>query len=210
MVAEPTLNVELELFVAGASLIIGVDEVGRGAMAGPVMVGVCALVPGIADFPPGLRDSKLVSEKKRLLLEPLVREWAPTAVGQASATEIDELGITACLGLAAKRALADLYESGVPVGQATVLLDGAHDWLNPALSSKLPVVTRVKADQDCAVVSAASIVAKVTRDELMIQLDAEHPHFGWASNKGYGSSEHMEAIRTLGPTPYHRQSWVKP
>jgi ribonuclease HII len=209
MPAEPTLEVEHAMFAAGSTLIIGIDEVGRGAMAGPVMVGVCALVPGISEFPAGLRDSKLVSEKKRTSLAPLVREWAPTAVGQASAEEIDELGITACLGLAAKRALADLYEAGVPVGQATVLLDGAHDWLNQALSSKLPVVTRVKADQDCAVVSAASIVAKVTRDELMVQLDAEHPQFGWASNKGYGAAVHMEAIKTLGTTVYHRITWVK-
>lgn len=209
MVAEPTLDVELELFASGSSLIIGIDEVGRGAMAGPVMVGVCALTPGITEFPAGLRDSKLVSEKKRLSLFPEVQQWAPTAVGEASATEIDELGITACLGLAARRALILLHEVGVPVGQATVLLDGAHDWLNPALSSKLPVVTRVKADQDCAVVSAASIVAKVTRDELMVSLDAEHPQYGWASNKGYGAAVHMDAIKTIGLTPYHRASWVK-
>ncbi|MEY2698328.1 MAG: hypothetical protein RL720_284 [Actinomycetota bacterium] len=209
MVAEPTLDVELELFASGSSLIIGIDEVGRGAMAGPVMVGVCALTPGITEFPAGLRDSKLVSEKKRSSLFPEVQQWAPTAVGEASAAEIDELGITACLGLAARRALILLHEVGVPVGEATVLLDGAHDWLNPALSSKLPVVTRVKADQDCAVVSAASIVAKVTRDELMISLDAEHPQYGWASNKGYGAAVHMDAIKTIGLTPYHRASWVK-
>jgi ribonuclease HII len=209
VVAEPTLDVELELFASGSSLIIGIDEVGRGAMAGPVMVGVCALTPGITEFPAGLRDSKLVSEKKRSSLFPEVQQWAPTAVGEASAAEIDELGITACLGLAARRALILLHEVGVPVGEATVLLDGAHDWLNPALSSKLPVVTRVKADQDCAVVSAASIVAKVTRDELMVSLDADHPQYGWASNKGYGAAVHMDAIKTIGLTPYHRASWVK-
>ena len=70
-------------------------------------------------------------------------------------------------------------------------------------------MTRVKADQDCAVVSAASIVAKVTRDELMVSLDAQHPEYGWASNKGYGAAVHMEAIKTIGLTPYHRASWVK-
>ena len=209
MPAEPTLDVEQELFASGSTLIIGIDEVGRGAMAGPVMVGVCALRPGKTDFPAGLRDSKLVSEKKRISLFPEVREWAPTAVGEASAAEIDDLGITACLGLAARRALIQLHEAGIPVGEATVLLDGAHDWLNPALSSKLPVITRVKADQDCAVVSAASIVAKVTRDELMVSLDAEHPEYGWASNKGYGAAVHMDAIKTIGLTPYHRASWVK-
>lgn len=209
MPAEPTLLLETELFDSGAKLIIGIDEVGRGAMAGPVMVGACALRPGVTAFPQGLRDSKLVSEKKRMQLFPEVQAWAPTAVGEASAAEIDQLGITACLGLAAKRALTQLHHSGVDVGAATVLLDGSHDWLNPALSSKLPLVTRVKADQDCAVVSAASIVAKVTRDELMVSLDQEHPEYGWASNKGYGAAVHMEAIRTLGLTAYHRASWVK-
>ena len=209
MPAEPTLDVEQELFAAGSTLIIGIDEVGRGAMAGPVMVGVCALSPGVTEFPAGLRDSKLVSEKKRVSLFPEVQQWAPTAVGEASTAEIDELGITACLGLAARRALILLHEAGVAVGEATILLDGSHDWLNPALASKLPVVTRVKADQDCAVVSAASIVAKVTRDELMVALDAEHPEYGWASNKGYGAAVHMEAIKTIGLTPYHRASWVK-
>lgn len=209
MPAEPTLEVEHELFATGSTLIIGIDEVGRGAMAGPVMVGVCALGPGVTEFPSGLRDSKLVSEKKRVGLFPEVQQWAPTAVGEASAAEIDELGITACLGLAARRALILLHEAGIPVGEATVLLDGSHDWLNPALASKLPVITRVKADQDCAVVSAASIVAKVTRDELMVALDAEHPEYGWASNKGYGAAVHMEAIKTIGLTPYHRASWVK-
>jgi len=209
MPAEPTQDVEQELFAAGSTLIIGIDEVGRGAMAGPVMVGVCALGPGVTEFPAGLRDSKLVSEKKRVSLFPEVQQWAPTAVGEATAAEIDELGITACLGLAARRALILLHEAGVAVGEATILLDGSHDWLNPALASKLPVVTRVKADQDCAVVSAASIVAKVTRDALMVTLDAEHPEYGWASNKGYGAAVHMEAIKTRGLTPYHRASWVK-
>lgn len=209
MVTNPTLDYERELFDSGIPLIIGIDEVGRGAMAGPVMVGVCALVPEVTDFPAGLRDSKLVSEKKRTALYPEVLAWAPTAVGAASAVEIDELGITACLGLAAKRALAQLHADGVPVGGATVLLDGAHDWLNPALSSKLPVITRVKADQDCAVVSAASIVAKVQRDAVMVEIDQEHPEYAWASNKGYGAAVHMDAIKTLGTTIHHRQTWVK-
>ncbi|MBK5237996.1 MAG: ribonuclease HII [Actinomycetales bacterium] len=178
-------------------------------MAGPVMVGVCAITVAITDFPAGLRDSKMLSAPRREKLAPLLLVWAPTAVGAASAAEIDELGITACLGLAAKRALIALHEAGVPVGESTVLLDGAHDWLNPALTSKLHVITRVKADQDCAVVAAASVVAKVHRDALMVELDGEHPQYGWASNKGYGAAIHMDAIRTVGVTGYHRQTWVK-
>ena len=209
MVSDPTLEVETGLFSDGATVVIGIDEVGRGAMAGPVMVGVCAITVTITDFPAGLRDSKMLSAPRREKLAPLLLVWAPTAVGAASAAEIDELGITACLGLAAKRALIALHEAGVPVGESTVLLDGAHDWLNPALTSKLHVITRVKADQDCAVVAAASVVAKVTRDALMVELDGEHPQYGWASNKGYGAAIHMDAIRTVGVTGYHRQTWVK-
>lgn len=209
MVSDPTLEVETGLFLDGATVIIGIDEVGRGAMAGPVMVGVCAITVAITDFPAGLRDSKMLSAPRREKLAPLLLVWAPTAVGAASAAEIDELGITACLGLAAKRALIALHEAGVPVGESTVLLDGAHDWLNPALTSKLHVITRVKADQDCAVVAAASVVAKVHRDALMVELDGEHPQYGWASNKGYGAAIHMDAIRTVGVTGYHRQTWVK-
>ena len=178
-------------------------------MAGPVMVGVCAITSVITDFSAGLRDSKMLSAPKRESLAPILMDWAPTAVGAASAAEIDALGITACLGLAAKRALIALHGVGVPVGESVVLLDGAHDWLNPALVSKLRVITRVKADQDCAVVAAASVVAKVQRDALMIELDADHPHYGWASNKGYGAAIHMQAIRTVGVTVHHRQTWVK-
>lgn len=209
MVSDPTLEVETGLFSDGATVVIGIDEVGRGAMAGPVMVGVCAITVAITDFPAGLRDSKMLSAPRREKLAPLLLVWAPTAVGAASAAEIDELGITACLGLAAKRALIALHEAGVPVGESTVLLDGAHDWLNPALTSKLHVITRVKADQDCAVVAAASVVAKVTRDALMVELDGEHPQYGWSSNKGYGAAIHMDAIRTVGVTAHHRQTWVK-
>lgn len=209
MVAEPTLDVERELFSSGSRLIIGIDEVGRGALAGPVMVGACAITPDHHVFPQGLRDSKLVSEKKRLSLFPDVQLWAPTAVGQSSAEEIEQYGITYCLGQAAKRALVHLHEQGVAVGEATVLLDGSQDWLNPALSQSLPVVTRVKADQDCAVVAAASIVAKVTRDNLMVQLHEEYEHYSWDSNKGYGSAAHLAAAKQFGLTKYHRTSWVK-
>ena len=200
---------ESSIFAGGATLIIGIDEVGRGAMAGPVMVGVCAITASLTDFPAGLRDSKMLSAPKREKLAPILLAWAPSAVGAASAAEIDEFGITACLGLAAKRALIALHSAGIPVGNSTVLLDGAHDWLNPALTSKLRVITRVKADQDCASVAAASVVAKVERDALMVQLDAVHPHYGWASNKGYGAAIHMEAIRTIGVTDHHRKTWVK-
>jgi ribonuclease HII len=209
MPVEPTLEVEAELFRAGATVIIGLDEVGRGALAGPVMVGACVVTPEYSSFPPGLRDSKLISEKKRELIYPLILEWAPTSVGESSAEEIDEFGITHALGLAAKRSLTQLHEAGIPIAQATILLDGSHDWLNPVLAQPLTVITRVKADQDCAVVSAASVVAKVTRDRLMSELHLLHPHYNWESNKGYGAAIHMDAISSRGTSDHHRKTWVK-
>jgi ribonuclease HII len=197
------------MFASGASLIIGMDEVGRGALAGPVAVGVCAITTP-ADFPQGLRDSKLLSAKRRVALDSLVRSWGACAVGDASAQEIDELGINRCLGLAGHRALVALHELGVPVGEAVVLLDGKHDWLTPVLNSPLSVVTRIKADQDCGVVAGASVVAKVWRDDLMVSLSVQHPEFGWEGNKGYGAAVHMAAIATHGATAWHRRSWLHP
>lgn len=209
MVAEPTLELERALFASGERVIIGLDEVGRGAMAGPVMVGACAITATVGDFPLGLRDSKLVSAKKRRELDPLVRAWGVVAVGSASPAEIDQFGITWALGLAGKRALALLFESGVDVASAHALLDGSHDWLTPVLASPIRIQTRVKADQDCASVSAASVAAKVQRDDLMAELASEFVDYGWDSNKGYGSAAHMEAIATRGITVHHRASWVK-
>lgn len=209
MPVDPTLERELAMFAGGASVVIGLDEVGRGAMAGPVMVGACAITAGVGEFPTGLRDSKLVSEKKRLALDPLVRQWGVIAVGAASPQEIDQYGITFSLGLAGKRALALLFEAGVPVGQAQLILDGSHDWLSPALASPLPITTAVKADQNCASVAAASVAAKVQRDALMAELSVGFEEFGWASNKGYGSAEHMRLIAEQGPTVHHRVTWVK-
>jgi len=206
---DPTLEREMAMFAAGASVVIGLDEVGRGAMAGPVMVGACAITASVGDFPAGLRDSKLVSEKKRLALDPLVREWGVIAVGAASPQEIDQYGITFSLGLAGKRALALLFEAGVPVGDAQLILDGSHDWLSPALASPLPITTAVKADQNCASVAAASVAAKVERDALMATLAEDFVEFGWASNKGYGSADHMRLLAEQGPTVHHRVTWVK-
>lgn len=206
---EPTDEVERALLEAGARCVIGIDEVGRGAVAGPVAVGVAAFTAGLGAHPAGLRDSKLVSEKKRVTLEPLVRAWIPGhAVGMAEAEEVDELGIVAALALAGKRGLAALHAGGVDVASATILLDGSHDWLSPALASPLDVRTRVKADRDCVSVAAASIIAKVERDALMCRLDEEFPGFGWAGNKGYGSPAHLAAIGERGAAPVHRRSWI--
>ncbi|TQL47612.1 RNase HII [Homoserinimonas aerilata] len=209
-VADPTLEFEQSLFEGGASFVIGCDEVGRGAIAGPVGVGMSVVAPGMAGIPVGLRDSKMLSEKKRELLAPLASEWAlHSAVGLASADEVDRLGITACLGLAGKRALTALHEAGVAIRSSVILLDGHADWLSPALASPLRVRTQVKADRDCASVSAASVIAKVHRDRMMIEADSRIPGYGWAGNKGYGSAAHYEAIALLGPSELHRLSWLK-
>jgi len=208
-VCDPTLEVELGLLADGASCVIGCDEVGRGALAGPVGVGVAAIDGTLGTMPVGLRDSKMLSQPRREALAPLAVAWVlHSAVGLASAREVDEIGIIAALGLAGKRALAELFAAGVDVRGSVVLLDGNDDYLNKALATPLSVVTRIRADQDCASVSAASVIAKVHRDGLMIEADAVTPGYGWAGNKGYGSAEHMAAIGRLGPTGLHRKSWL--
>ena len=114
----------------------------------------------------------------------------------------------AALALAGRRALVELHEAGVPIMESVVLLDGSHDWLTPGLTTPPPVRTQVKADRDCASVAAASVIAKVHRDRIMIEADEAIPGYGWAGNKGYGSTEHYAAIDSLGASELHRQTWL--
>jgi ribonuclease HII len=208
-VADPTLSVERAMLRSGARYVIGCDEVGRGAIAGPVAVGLSVVEVGVRGIPQGLRDSKLLSEKRREELAPQAHAWSRhSAVGLASAEEVDRMGIVAALGLAGRRALVELHEAQVAIHESIVLLDGAHDWLTPALSKPPRVQTRVKADRDCASVAAASVIAKVHRDRLMIEADAVHPGYGWPGNKGYGSADHFAAIAVLGASAMHRQTWL--
>ncbi|MCU1549870.1 MAG: ribonuclease, partial [Glaciihabitans sp.] len=133
-VADPTLEFEKALHAGGARYVIGCDEVGRGAIAGPVGVGLCVIDQSVGAHPTGLRDSKMLSEKKRELLAPLAAGWAIfSAVGLATADEVDRLGIMASLGLAGKRALVQLHEAGASIAESVVLLDGSFDWLTPVL-----------------------------------------------------------------------------
>jgi ribonuclease HII len=208
-VVDPTLEVETAMHAEGVRYVIGCDEVGRGAIAGPVAVGLAVVDALIGTHPLGLRDSKMLSEKRREELAPLAAGWARfSAVGLASADEVDELGIIACLGLAGKRALLALHNAGALITESVLLLDGSHDWLTPALATPLRVRTRVKADRDCASVAAASVISKVHRDRLMIEADARHPGYGWAGNKGYGSADHYAALAQLGPSALHRRTWL--
>lgn len=206
---DPTLDFERELWALGAPVVIGIDEVGRGAVAGPVAVGAHALLAGTDLIPEGLRDSKLLSEKRRDVVAPLVAEWGVGAVGFASAAEIDAQGITATLGEAARRALLELHKRGIDVTRAAIILDGSQDWLTPVLKSPLNVRTRISADRLCASVAAASVGAKVTRDLLMRDAHEAHPEYAWASNKGYGSAAHYAGIAAHGLTELHRHTWIK-
>jgi len=209
-VADPTLELEARMHAAGARYVIGCDEVGRGAIAGPVAVGMCVVDRGVGPAPAGLRDSKMLSERRREELAPLSHGWAlHSAVGLASCTEVDALGLTRALGLAGKRALALLHGAGADIMASVILLDGSFDWLGPALVTSLAIETRVRADQDCASVAAASVIAKVHRDRLMIDADERIPGYGWRSNKGYGSTAHYEALDRLGPSELHRLSWLR-
>ena len=167
--------------------------------------------------PDGLQDSKLLAPATRERLVPEITAWARGwAVGHASPAEIDSLGLIAALRLAGHRALADLH-----VAPDVILLDGSHDWLSwppqhdlfsqpPLLPDLPPVQTQVKADLTCASVAAASVLAKVARDAIMVMLDGEFPAYGWRENKGYASPRHIEALRELGPCVHHRRSWNLP
>ncbi len=208
-VITPTGDMEQHLFDNGATMVIGIDEVGRGSIAGPVAVGLCAVVPGFVPPPEGVRDSKLLSAKKREILAPLTKEWATaTAVGYAEATEVETLGITKALALAGMRAF-DVLASEVNVEGGVILLDGSQNWLRDT-NVPLKVVMREKADRDCYSVAGASIVAKVERDALMVEMHLKYPHYGWDSNKGYGAAVHYAGIREHGiVTGFHRASWIK-
>ncbi|MEU8828251.1 ribonuclease HII [Streptomyces sp. NPDC048636] len=195
----PTHSVERSLrATTGAKIVVGVDEVGRGAWAGPVTV--CAAVTGLRRPPTGLTDSKLLSPKKRTMLAQQLETWVTAhALGHSSPEEIDDLGMTAALRLAATRAL-----DGLPVRPDAVILDGKHDYLG----SPWTVRTVIKGDQSCVAVAAASVIAKVRRDAMMAELGTAHADFRFGDNAGYPSPVHRAALRELGPTPHHRLTWA--
>ena len=208
-VAEPRLTLERRL-LREHSIVIACDEVGRGALAGPVAVGAAVVdAPRSRKrVPQGLRDSKLVPELKRADVAARAASWvAASAVGWASSAEIDEVGIMRALGLASIRALAELRAHGVVPEEAIVILDGNYDYISPAGAWGLNVRPVIKADRDCASAAAASVIAKVARDRLMTDLHDELPEYNWARNKGYASPDHREAIRVHGISRHHRASW---
>jgi ribonuclease HII len=198
----PKLHVEQGCFEDGAQLVCGIDEVGRGAWAGPVSVG--ALVIGRAPKRiQKVRDSKELTLEQREALYPKIMGWALAAtVGHASAAECDDLGMTAALRLAAERALAGLAEAGCVPDR--IILDGNHDYL----ARPDQVRTVIDGDALCLSVAAASIVAKVTRDRLMAAEADCYPGYDFDSNRGYPSHRHRCALLGYGPTAIHRRSWI--
>jgi ribonuclease HII len=207
-VADPTMRVEGALGRAGVTYVLGCDEVGRGALAGPVAVGVAVLETKRRKVPEGLRDSKMLSEKRREELAPVAAKWAvASSVGLASAEEIDRIGITAALGIAGARAVAALDFDAFD--DAVLLLDGHFDYLSRHLARPVRVEHRIKADRDCGSVAAASVIAKVHRDRLMIDAHASAAMYEWRSNKGYASAVHMSAIDEHGPHGLHRKTWLR-
>lgn len=205
----PSLRSERVLLRSGHQLVAGVDEVGRGCLAGPVTVGVAVVDASTPTAPVGLRDSKDLRPAVREALAPKLHAWAvQVMVGSASAGEIDELGIIGGLRLAAKRAFAQ-----GPAGVSAVILDGTHNWLAPG--ADWPdwdphVVTGAKGDSRCSSVAAASVVAKCHRDAVMRELDERWPGYGWADNKGYAAPVHVAGLAELGPCVQHRRSWNLP
>ncbi|MCR6689633.1 ribonuclease HII [Cellulomonas sp.] len=220
----PHLRHERALLRSGARLVAGMDEVGRGSLAGPVSVGVVVVGLETRSAPRGVADSKLLTPAARTALLPALGRWGVArAVGHASPAEIDAIGIIAALRLAGHRALAAVGAVAGPVD--VVLLDGNHDWLTPSaqgelftLDAAVPVLgapppavhLRIKADRTCASVAAASVLAKCERDALMTSLAPAHPAYRWDENKGYASPEHVAALRALGPSALHRRSWRLP
>lgn len=275
----PTLDLERAIAEQGYDVIVGFDEVGRGSLAGPVMVGAAAIWArdlggfsgvrggesagrgesgesgdldgaeaeaaggasgaGVAplEVPKGVADSKMLTERKREAIFDELEQWcAAWAVGAASNTEIDEWGISYALGVAALRALAEVERKlGVGGGESAgiagssessealnnlkigAILDGPNDYITKTLNTfdapEVPVpasvTTKVKGDRYCAAVAAAAVIAKVTRDRLMVELGAQPQYepYEWAHNKGYGSAAHRDAIAEFGPSDLHRLSW---
>jgi ribonuclease HII len=208
---KPHNRLERSLSDEGFGVVAGLDEVGRGAWAGPVSVGVVVFPRG-SRAPKGLCDSKLLTEDQREALFPRVIAWsAGWAVGHAGAVECDRLGMTAALRLASHRAL-----SGLAWPAQVVVMDGAHDYVSEPCATDRPgslppnapqVRTVVRGDATCVSVAAASIVAKVTRDRLMRTLSASFPAFDFDRNKGYPSPVHRTALAGFGLTSVHRRSW---
>ena len=196
----PTLRLERRCWQAGERVVVGIDEVGRGAWAGPATVAAVVSAP---EHVRGIRDSKLLTRDERTRAAATVRDWAVAiGIGHASYDECDALGMTAALRTAGQRALAQIAQQGYEPDR--IILDGNHDYL----AGGTRVTTVVKGDVSVLVVAAASCVAKVTRDAMMAEEAEHYPPYEFESNVGYPAPAHQCALRGYGPSAIHRRSWI--
>ena len=192
----PDFSLELTAITAGHACVAGVDEVGRGPLAGPVTAAAVVLDP--EHIPEGLNDSKKLTARKREALHDLLVDVAEVSVAHASVEEIDALNILRAAHLAMVRALESL-----PRKPNYALIDGN---MIPR-GCPIPAQAVIKGDGLSASIAAASIVAKIRRDRIMMDLAQQYPGYGWETNAGYGSKKHMDALANLGVTPHHRRSF---
>jgi ribonuclease HII len=193
----PTLGVERELWSVGHAVVVGVDEVGRGAWAGPISVGAAVVPTDRRVYK--IRDSKMLTEVEREALFDRIAVWCVSwSVGHASPLECDELGMSAAQKLAATRAM-----DGLGVRPDFVLVDGSWDFVQTGRTRRI-----VRGDETSLSISAASILAKVTRDRIMRADSPHYPGYNFAANKGYPGPRHKAALHAWGPTAIHRRSWV--
>mgnify|MGYP004542370619 FL=1 len=191
-------SIENEIYDSGVSILCGVDEAGRGPLAGPVCAAACILPRGLVID--GLDDSKKLSdEKRRELFDVIKREAVSFGVAFASVEEIEEHNILRATFMAMNRAIAKL-----DVVPELAIIDG-----NRAAGIEMPARCIVKGDSKCADIAAASILAKVTRDEYMLAMAEKYPEYRFEKHKGYGTKLHYEALREYGPSPIHRMSFLK-
>lgn len=194
----PDYSVEKQYNEQGYSIICGVDEAGRGPLCGPVVAAACILPDGL--YIEGLNDSKKLTEKKREKLFEIIKESAVAyCIAEASVEEINELNILEADLLAMRRAI-----DGLNIKPDLALIDG-----NIARDFQVPAVPVIKGDATSMNIAAASILAKVTRDRMCIELDKSYPEYGIAKHKGYGTKDHMNALRTHGPSPIHRKQFIR-
>jgi len=193
----PSLLVERELWASGHEVVVGMDEVGRGAWAGPISVGAAVIPQDKRVYK--IRDSKMLTSAERELMFERIASWCVTwAVGHASQEECDTLGMSAAQKLAADRAL-----EGIGVHADKVVLDGKWDFVGRGTTIKL-----VKGDARCLSIAASSILAKVVRDRIMRAEADNYPGYDFELNKGYPCPRHKTALRAYGPSAIHRRSWV--
>ena len=191
-------EIEQSYFDGGVQIICGVDEAGRGPLAGPVCAAAVILPPNAES--PGLNDSKKLSDKRRRELYPVIMEQAVAyGIGFADHKEIDEINILQATFLAMERAISQLS-----VKPELALIDG-----NREKDFGIPVKTVIHGDSLSASIAAASILAKVTRDDLMLKMAEEYPQYGFEIHKGYGTKAHYQALAEYGPSPIHRMTFLK-